>query len=94
MGKIQVTPVFSSLNHDRWRNENLGVEVMVGPSKIAPGFGLHIALLNDSLSEVVIPKDSFLCQCSNGEFKSDVEGDKVITEKTGERALIVSCCRP
>ena len=68
--------VFTPILKFSWDNLDLGLKVMVGPSKKAPGMGLFVAAIDRT---VYVEEGSTLCQCSNGNFFNDfdIKEDKV-----------------
>ena len=62
--------------------EELGLTLMVGPSKAAIGLGLFVAI-SDDLENVEVPKGTPLCGYSKGEFTDNAEGDKTVAYLVG-----------
>jgi len=62
--------------------ENLGIRVLVGPSKVMEnagivGMGVYIAL-NDDVTETKLPSGAVVCGYSRGTFSNSSIGDKTV----------------
>ena len=56
----------------------LGVRVMVGPSKTAPGLGLFLSLADDQEHPVKVARGTQICAYHPGTFTDDPSGDKTV----------------
>ena len=57
--------------------QELGLTMMVGPSKAARGMGLYVAI-NENVESVAVPYGTVLCGYSKGIFTAEADGDKTV----------------
>jgi len=57
--------------------QDLGITMMVGPSKVASGNGLYVAI-NENVESVTVPYGTVLCGYSKGTFTAEADGDKTV----------------
>ena len=57
--------------------DDLGLEIMIGPSCVAPGLGLYFRL-NDDIDNVTLPRGTPVCGYSKGKFDITSSGDKTV----------------
>lgn len=60
-----------------WSLEELGINVMVGPSASGLGRGLFLNLQSE-VGETFLPQGTVLCGYSKGHFQGSAEGDKTV----------------
>jgi len=57
--------------------EDLGIDVLVGSSCVAPGYGLYIRV-NDGVERVSLSRGTIICGYSRGKFVDSADGDKTV----------------
>eukprot|EP00596_Hydrurales_sp_CCMP1899_P004199 CAMPEP_0119034944 /NCGR_PEP_ID=MMETSP1177-20130426/1954_1 /TAXON_ID=2985 /ORGANISM="Ochromonas sp, Strain CCMP1899" /LENGTH=253 /DNA_ID=CAMNT_0006992783 /DNA_START=249 /DNA_END=1010 /DNA_ORIENTATION=+ len=57
--------------------ENLGLQVMIGPSLMGAGRGLFLSIAGD-VEKVILPAGTPICGYSKGKFTKEADGDKSV----------------
>lgn len=57
--------------------QELGIDILIGKSVVAPGYGLYICL-NEDVDDVSLPRGTVICGYSRGKFVDSADGDKTV----------------